>query len=322
MDEGQTLCSSSWMGNLSDDVRSAPLCLLSIPGSHNSFTYSLERSSHAGPDQPGFVKSLIKGFPGTSSKVLYKWSVTQAKNVKEQLELGVRYFDIRLQCIQGEFRILHCLLGMKIAEILPEIKAFVTENPTEVVILDFQHLYDFQDEDHENLVKLILEEFGDLLCSWQQDILQITLCGLQVDNTRIIVIYPVAYYKKNEELRNRLTTPVLYKLWPRKLFPNPWPDTAKANRLATFLSEKFEAKKPDEFFISQGILTPNWKTIIFHPLEDLRSVCVKACNSTVHQWLDKMKEANKRPNIVMVDYVGTEFSCDVVNTVIKFNHSA
>ena len=49
-----------------------------------------------------------------------------------QLESGIRYFDIRLEALTADggrvFRILHCLLGKKVTELLAEIKVFLVEN--------------------------------------------------------------------------------------------------------------------------------------------------------------------------------------------------
>ena len=159
----------NWMGDLPDHVKTAPLCSLSIPGSHNSFTYSLERSGTGGPDQPEWIRKVTKTFPGGSARILYKWSVTQGRNLREQLESGIRYFDIRLEARvregEREFRILHCLRGARVTELLLEIKKFLEENQTEVLFLDFQHLYNFEQSDHEQLVKFLMTEFKNNLCS-------------------------------------------------------------------------------------------------------------------------------------------------------------
>merc|ERR1712096_325442 len=111
-----------WIGGLPDHVKQAPLCCLSIPGSHDSFTYSLTRSGTAGPDQPQCIRKLTKKFPRVSCWMLYNWSVTQGMSLTDQLERGVRYFDIRLDAVgengEREFRVLHCLLGAKITDLL------------------------------------------------------------------------------------------------------------------------------------------------------------------------------------------------------------
>ena len=127
------------MEDLPGHVKTFPLCSLSIPGSHDSFTYSLERSGTAGPDQPEFIRKLTKKFPRISCWILYKWSVTQGRSVMAQLESGIRYFDIRLEALTEDggrvFIILHCLLGKKVTELLAEIKAFLVENKSEIVLL-------------------------------------------------------------------------------------------------------------------------------------------------------------------------------------------
>ena len=72
-------------------------------------------------------------------------------SLKYQLESGIRNFDVRLDAVdekgEREFRILHCLLGSRVTELLVEIKKFLIQNPTEVLLLDFQHLYQFEQSD-------------------------------------------------------------------------------------------------------------------------------------------------------------------------------
>ena len=319
----------SWMGDLPDHVKTAPLCTLSIPGSHDSFTYSLERSGTAGPDQPEGIRKLTRIFPRISCWILYKWSVTQARGVSGQLECGVRYFDIRLAAETAEtggrdFRILHCLLGDNITHILREIKMFLDENRSEIVFLDFQHLYQFESIDHESLIKFLLTHFRNMLCSWQQEISKISIAGMLSKGARVILIYPSIYHSSNSHLRNNKLDPVsLSYLWPRSMCPTPWPDTTSTTKLKNFLDEKLKTRNQGIFFISQGILTPNWKTILFHPFSNLDKACGKKCNKTVRQWLKEVKGNSKRPNIVITDFVGgCQCSCDIINIIISMNCSS
>ena len=320
------LRNSCWMGDLPDHVKTAPLCSLSIPGSHDSFTYSLERSGTAGPDQPECIRKLTKKFPGISCWLLYKWSVTQGRSLVDQLESGIRYFDIRLEAVsqdgEREFRILHCLLGTRVTELLKEIKKFLVENKSEIVILDFQHLYQFEQSDHEQLVKFLLSQFQNMLCSWQQEISKISLTSLHASGARLILIYPAVYHSSNTHLRNTKLDPVsLSYLWPRSLCPTPWPDTASTSKLRLFLDNKLRERNPGIFFISQGVLTPNWKTILFHPFSNLDTACGERSNMTVRQWLKERQKTNMRPNIVITDFVAMgQCSCDIINTIIIMNY--
>ena len=320
------LRTSCWMGDLPDHVKTSPLCSLSIPGSHDSFTYSLKRSGTAGPDQPECIRKLTKKFPRISCWLLYKWSVTQRRSVMAQLESGVRYFDIRLEAVteegEREFRILHCLLGTRVTELLVEMKTFLDENKSEIVILDFQHLYKFEQADHEKLIKFLLTQFKNMLCSWQQEISKISIASMQARGARLILIYPAIYHSTNSQLRNAKLDPVsLSYLWPRSLCPTPWPNTASTSKLKLFLDNKLRIRNPGIFFISQGILTPDWKTILFHPFSNLDTACGKRCNMTVREWMMEMQETNMKPNIVITDFVAMgQCSCDIINTVIRINY--
>ena len=90
-----------------------------------------------------------------------------------QLELGIRYFDIRLVAIvdentssKKEYHILHCLVGSRIVTILQALKNWMCLNEEEVIILDFQHCYRFEEEDYKEIVDIIMTEFPGKLCPW------------------------------------------------------------------------------------------------------------------------------------------------------------
>merc|ERR1711970_596616 len=247
----------NWMGDLPDHVKKAPLCTLSIPGSHESFTYGLQRSGTAGPDQPECIRKLTRRFPRVSSWLLYKWSVTQEKTVTDQLERGIRYFDIRLEAVgekgEREFQIIHCLLGAKVIELLEEVKRFLLENKTETVMLDFQHFYQFDETDHDQLIKFLMSHFKKMLCSWyQEEIKKISLASLQAAGAQVFIIYPSVYLSQYTNLRTTMVdqTSLTY-LWPRSLFPNPWPETTNTSVLKPFLESKLAEREGDKFFISQ-----------------------------------------------------------------------
>jgi len=314
----------NWMRDLPDHVKKAPLCSLSIPGSHESFTYSLQRSGTAGPDQPECIRRLTRRFPRISSRILYNWSVTQGKTATDQLERGIRYFDIRLEAVgekeERDFQIIHCLLGARVIELLEEIKKFLLENKTEIVMLDFQHFYQFDEMDHDQLIKFLMSHFQNMLCAWyQEEINKISLASLQARGVQVFLIYPSVYLSQYTNLRTNIVdqTSLTY-LWPRSFFPNPWPETTNTSVLKPFLERKLAEKDGDKFFISQGILTPDWRTIVSHPFSNLNNSCGESSNKTVEQWL---KETQQKPNIVITDFIGmTPCSCDIISTIIGKNY--
>jgi len=298
---------SDWMGNLPEEARSLSLSHLCIPGSHDSFTYSLARSGTAGPDQPPCVRFLTRHFPCVSSRILYRWSRTQKADLARQLRGGIRYFDIRLDAVLEEkeehYRVLHCLLGERIEKLLTQLKEFLDDHRGEVIILDFQHQYQFQDKDHIHLGNFILATFQGQIHPWMGEGVIASLQSLQDTNQRVVIIYPALAG----------STPMM---WPRKLCPNPWPDTTNTNRLRSSLVNGLQKRDATLLFVSQGILTPSATTVICHPFSGLRKCCGEAANKTVRSWL----ETGAKPNILIIDFVlGDSTSCLILTKLIENN---
>ena len=84
---------------------------LFVPGSHNSFTYSLDRDSEVGPDQSEAVRKWAGRAGFVARPIVHNWAVCQTWDVETQLENGVRFLDVRLgadvpkepKCGRGEF---------------------------------------------------------------------------------------------------------------------------------------------------------------------------------------------------------------------------
>ncbi len=99
---------TNWMGDIRDDV---PLCEVVIPGSHDAGTYCTNYLAR-----------------------------TQGYSVKTQLEMGARYFDLRVNKTENGYYMFHAMFnGEKFSDVLDAICDFIKANPTETLILDFQH---------------------------------------------------------------------------------------------------------------------------------------------------------------------------------------
>lgn len=78
----------NWMGRLPMHVRQRiPIIYLAIPGTHNSMTYGITRSSKIAPDADEGVRRLNRVFP----VIVRRWSKNQKINVTQQLTIGIRY---------------------------------------------------------------------------------------------------------------------------------------------------------------------------------------------------------------------------------------
>ena len=120
---------SSWMGTIDD---AAPLNRIAIPGTHDSGTAGI------------------------------CWlGETQTYSIGEQLKSGARYFDIRVSKDRDRLRIFHSVFnGTDFTDVLSDIKEFILANPTETLILDFQHFKGGSQEDVRELLEKELLSSG------------------------------------------------------------------------------------------------------------------------------------------------------------------
>lgn len=118
---------SDWMSNVKDETLVNEIIM---PGSHDAGSYNMV------------------------------WlGETQQFNIADQLEMGVRYFDIRVNKIDDKYVIFHSIInGVDFLPILETIKEFIIDNPTETLLLDFQH---FNGNSQEGVYKYIKQYLYD-----------------------------------------------------------------------------------------------------------------------------------------------------------------
>ncbi|KAK2499113.1 hypothetical protein MC885_005297 [Smutsia gigantea] len=97
-----------WMSALCPQLWGVPIHHLSIPGSHDTMTYCLNKKPSISHDQSWLLQLLDKVLPCITRSVVMKWSATQTLNVTEQLDAGVQYLDLRIaHMLEGSKRNLH-----------------------------------------------------------------------------------------------------------------------------------------------------------------------------------------------------------------------
>ena len=128
-----------WMGMIDDDV---PVTDIVMPGSHDSGTYGM----------------LFLG-------------ETQALSFGDQMRSGARYFDVRIRRTgEGELRFYHGILTSEngYGDFLSDTVRFLEENPTEFLILDYQHRDPAGNREFDNtLFSMLLDALGEerILCA-------------------------------------------------------------------------------------------------------------------------------------------------------------
>jgi len=153
---------TTWMSNA--QIQNLTFGALRIPGTHDSGSYSLELSlSQIKYDEIKFLWSLDPGtapsdgnWPWAGGKyyvgkelytrimtVVKAISVAQDQNTLQQLNGGIRYFDLRVyyDTSTNDFHVQHGLRGSKLSEIFDQVRQFIQQHPTsqELIILELSH---------------------------------------------------------------------------------------------------------------------------------------------------------------------------------------
>ncbi len=82
---------------------------------------------------------------------------TQGYSVKDQLRMGTRYFDLRVNKTENGYYMYHAMFnGEKFEDVLNALTEFIQENTSETLILDFQHFKGNSENDVISMVEASL----------------------------------------------------------------------------------------------------------------------------------------------------------------------
>lgn len=293
--KGINLCENLefWMTRLPVVLRNVPIIHLAIPGSHNTTTYTIERFNDVGADESAVIQFLGRYFPIISKPIIFNWSVTQYDTVKEQLNGGIRYLDLRLATKPNSDSIyfLHGLYGSEVSEPLDQVEKWLSSHPNEVLILDFQHFYSFTEVNHQHLIAKIRNIFRSKLCPVYNRLDHISLQWLASESYQVFVIYRNIIAKNYTDL------------WPSGLWPTPWPDTTNSEQMVEFLNEKIQSRSPNTGFVSQCLLTPDTLYVMRHICGSLHRDLATKCRLASLPWINGNKPGPGGMNIVITDFV-------------------
>ncbi|MGN1042690.1 MAG: phosphatidylinositol-specific phospholipase C domain-containing protein [Christensenellales bacterium] len=110
-------------------------------------------------DETLIKQAVIPGSHDAGSMGMFWLCETQNLTIKEQLDCGVRYFDIRIQKTKDDYVIFHGpAKGVAAEKVFSELREFVSEQRSETLLLDFQH---FKGDSEEGVARLISEYLGE-----------------------------------------------------------------------------------------------------------------------------------------------------------------
>lgn len=255
-------------------------------------TYTIERRNDVGPDEPAFIQTLGRYCSLIAKPIIVNWSITQRDDIKQQLNGGIRYLDLRVATKPGtkELYFLHGLYGSEVSKPLLDVASWLTSHANEMVILDFQHFYAFTDEDHHRLAEKIHQIFHGRMCP-VSSFDHITLRWLASRRYQVFVIYRNVYARNYEHL------------WPSGLWRTVWPDTVRVDELIDFLNAELQGRSLDAAFVSQCLLTPDTSYVAKHLCGTLQRNLASTCQKAILSWINQKQPGHGGLNIVITDFV-------------------
>ncbi len=303
---------TDWMWQMHQKLSNKTLAQLVIPGTHDSLTEDLSSTiCNSDPDANQWASfgDVGKGY-----------AQAQYLTLQEQLERGLRYFDIRL-CYQNDNSYpSHSLLSNKtFAVYLEQLADFLKYNSHEIVVLDFQ-LYGYNSTTLAGLLAELKQRFEGKFISYVKFKPTSTLAQIWDEASHseatpnLIVILPevktiltnstVVVDKESPqaelELTQLLQDPEYAFVWPRNTLRSPWYNTMDLDQLLEENTGALYYKDSNNLFVHQLVQTPDGDFILKHLSYSLRSVAYRSL-SAIYAWQWASLGSNKL-NIVIRDW--------------------
>jgi len=309
----------NWMAKLPICIRDkVPLINLAIPGSHDSGSYGISGRSRIAPDAENIIRKLFPFVPC----VIRRWSKTQQYSIEDQLNNGIRYLDLRVasNASNDKLYFVHALFCEEITEPFEDLLGFLQKHPKEVVILDFQHFYDFSSQHHIQLISFIMKLFDGKIfvrSLEESNLIHLTLSGAYKYGKQMVVIYRNSTFTSDKFFRS-------YD------FPTPWPNATKIEDLKEILEKRLTTRTPMIGFVQQVLLTPDANFILPRFYSTLRKKCAKKVDSLMTDWIKEQspgmfKDGDKPlSNVFLADFVdikNNNFSKTVIDLNMKLDVS-
>jgi len=111
-------------------------------------------------DDDALIKNLaIPGSHDAGSEGMFYMACTQKLSVADQLDRGVRYFDLRVTFDNGTLKIFHSsVVGASYETVAESFASFLSMHPSEGLILDFQY---FKNDAHREAMRVLEEAMGE-----------------------------------------------------------------------------------------------------------------------------------------------------------------
>ncbi|XP_062330239.1 PI-PLC X domain-containing protein 1-like [Osmerus eperlanus] len=297
---------ANWMSKLPEKLQATTLWELAIPGSHDTMCYDLDQTSPV--MEPDTLVKLDQLLPSVVRPIIYRWATTQESGVTEQLNLGVRFFDLRIahkpDDSSNTLYFAHGLFTHSTVEsVLSEIHSWLENHSKEVVILALSHFHNLSVSNHDHLVSFIKTLFGSKLLP-RQDLPTLQTCW---ESKKQVIISYDFLRASDQNLELWLSVPYHYG------------DTLDPEKVIAVLDQKLQEGRPARFFISGLNLTlpESPEEVLKHVLGSLRDTTLPS----LPRLLDWVKRQTPGPGKTCINIICSDFvnHMKFVPLIIKLN---
>lgn len=256
---------ANWMSQIPNDRIFNQLI---IPGTHNSATASIQPQSPfslSGDDPlPAWIEEISNILPISIVRpIVAGWSKTQPYSIKKQLNNGIRYLDFRVCYFQSHLYTCHALISNRLKKSLHQLQTFIHNNPSEIVIVDINHIYNVNSSDTETqLIQLLQNSLGDIAIPNTHQLSE-TIGSLRASKRNVIILM---------NLTQPINDPTAAEFAKHDIFAesninSPWPNVTTVNDLKNKLDPEvaFRASSVSSstsLFVLQMIQTESATQII------------------------------------------------------------
>lgn len=126
---------NKWMTNNWSKLENLKLSEIYLPGTHNSFCYTVSFDK-----QTELYKNLelVYNISGYFPEITKNFTLNQDLNIYDQLNIGTRILDLRISYYDNTYYCSHTYYCTTLIDILSQITKFMSENPNEFIIIRYK----------------------------------------------------------------------------------------------------------------------------------------------------------------------------------------
>lgn len=305
---------SNWMGDNISKLGNKSLLDITIPGTHDSGAFNLTDRLMPG-DQPDNIEQLIwvaEHLFKPVGDVIRAWATSQDRTFTQQLEGGIRYFDVRAgwDAKTNSWRAFHLVIGNPVFDLLREVKTFLDTHPKEIVILEVSHFEGYPTTDNiKELEEGIIDIFGSLLIPPTTS-LKTPVKDLIERGTRAFVAMD--------------KVPITGNVWDTDIIYNTYANSPKVSEMQSYnikqIANYMSGSYSKVLFKISWTLTPNADTVLASILPKTPNTLIELADSANTEltafWTSQKAVNNRMGNILIIDHFQTS---SIMATVLEMN---